>query len=77
LALLLPHVSDIGFGMEIAAISALALGLIFVGSCNGEIASTILQTMMERESSQLKDPHARYMSLGLGLLFIGLFLHDT
>ncbi|KAJ1536393.1 proteasome regulatory particle base subunit [Nowakowskiella sp. JEL0078] len=69
--LLLPFVSDTGLSMELASLAALSLGQVFVGTCNGEIASTILQTMMERDDVQLKDPYAKFMGLGLALLFLG------
>jgi 26S proteasome regulatory subunit N1 len=69
--LLLPHVSDEGTSMEVASLSALALGFIFVGSCNGEITSSILETLMERDDAQLDEKWARFMVLGLALLFLG------
>lgn len=69
--LLLPAVGDTSVTMEIAAISALALGFVFVGSCDGEVTMTILQTMMEREEAELKEKWARFMSLGLALLYLG------
>jgi len=71
IALLIPHVQDETVSMEIASLSALSLGFIGVGSCNGEVASTILQTLMEREDSQLSEKWARFMALGLALLFLG------
>jgi 26S proteasome regulatory subunit N1 len=46
--LLLPIVADDTAIMEVISLAALALGFIFVGSANGEIAGTILQTIMER-----------------------------
>lgn len=70
--LLLPHVADDGVSMEIASLTALALGFIFVGSCNGEITSTILQTLMEREDKELHEKWARFMALGLALLYLGM-----
>ncbi|TFK49449.1 26S proteasome regulatory complex non-ATPase subcomplex Rpn1 subunit [Heliocybe sulcata] len=72
LALLLPHVADDGVSMEIASLAALALGFIFVGSGNGEVAGTILQTLMEREDKVLDEKWARFMALGLALLYVGL-----
>ncbi|PCH44904.1 26S proteasome regulatory complex non-ATPase subcomplex Rpn1 subunit [Wolfiporia cocos MD-104 SS10] len=72
LQLILPQVSDDGLSMEIASLSALALGFAFVGSGNGEIASTILQTLMERDDKQLEEKWARYMILGLALVYLGL-----
>lgn len=69
--LLAPVIIDLSMTMEIAALSALSLGLCFVGSCHGELTSSILQTMMERPEESLKDPFAKFMGLGLALLFLG------
>ncbi|CAG8452976.1 18718_t:CDS:10 [Acaulospora morrowiae] len=69
--LLLPLVSDIELNMDVASLAALSLGMIFVGSCNGDITSTILQTMMERSDIQLKETWGRFMGLGLALLYLG------
>lgn len=71
IALLLPNVVDDTVSMEIASLSALSLGLIGVGSCNYDVTSSILQTLMEREDSQLSVKWARFMVLGLALLFLG------
>ena len=57
--------------MEIASLTALALGFIFVGSSNGDIAMTILQTMMERQETELKEKWGRFLGLGLALLYLG------
>ncbi|WWC86946.1 uncharacterized protein L201_001827 [Kwoniella dendrophila CBS 6074] len=67
---LLPHIADETNTMEVAAMSALALGFVFVGSADGEIASAILQTMMEREETQLASEWTVFICLGLGLLFL-------
>lgn len=69
--LLLPRVEDTAVSMEIAGIAALALGFIFVGSGDGNISRTILQTMMERENDQLNNKWSRYLGLGLALLYLG------
>ena len=53
--------------------AALACGLISVGTCNGEVTSTILQTMMERSESDLKETYSRYLALGLALAYLGEF----
>ncbi|RKO89788.1 armadillo-type protein [Blyttiomyces helicus] len=71
LDLLLPLVSDTGLEMEIASLAALSLGLVYVGTCHGDIASTVLQTLMEREEAHLKDAYAKFMGVGLALLFLG------
>ncbi|CAA7268438.1 unnamed protein product [Cyclocybe aegerita] len=75
LPLLLPHIADDAVSMEIASLSALALGFVFVGSQHGEISETILQTLMEkfeRADKSLDEKWARFMALGLGLLYLGL-----
>lgn len=69
--LLLPRVEDTAVSMEIAGVAALALGFIFVGSGDGNISRTILQTMMERENDQLNNKWSRYLGLGLALLYLG------
>lgn len=65
---LIPFVGD--DDMMVAGMAALALGHLFVGTCNGDIASTILQTMMERSNVDLEKPFARFLSLGIALLFL-------
>ena len=74
LSLLLPPVADDSTSMEIASLAALALGFVFVGSGNGEIASTILQTLMERDDKALDEKWGRFMAVGLGLLYLGLLI---
>lgn len=51
--------------------AALSCGMIAVGSCNADVTSTILQTMMERSEADLKDTHGRYLALGLALAYLG------
>lgn len=69
--LILPSVSDTSVSMEIASLAALALGFVFVGSGNGEIAGSILEVMMEREETDLNEKWGRFMALALGLLYLG------
>jgi 26S proteasome regulatory subunit N1 len=57
--------------MEVASMAALALGFVHVGSADGEIASTILQTLMEREEAQLTSEWSIFIGLALGLVFLG------
>lgn len=68
---LAPFVYDSSNTLELSAIAALNLGLIFVGTCNEEVAQAIFQTVMERDAAQLEKPFARYYALALGLLFLG------
>lgn len=71
LNLLLPLVSDLDVSIEVSSLAALALGHVFVGTTNGDITSTILQTLLERDFSQLANKYIRFMALGLGLLCMG------
>lgn len=66
---LLPLIGD--SSVTVASMAALALGHVFVGTCEGEVASCIIQTMMERDAFDLNKPVARFLCLGLALLFTG------
>lgn len=57
--------------------TALACGMIAVGSCNGDVTSTILQTIMEKSETELKDTYARWLPLGLGLNHLGKHIIGT
>jgi 26S proteasome regulatory subunit N1 len=72
LELLLPIVTDTTLTMEISAMAALTLGMVFVGSSNSDVSEAIIQTFLDDDrKSQLKDKWTRFMALGLGLLFFG------
>ncbi|CAB1348111.1 unnamed protein product [Coregonus sp. 'balchen'] len=71
LSLLLPVMVDSKSSMEVAGVTALACGMIAVGSCNGDVTSTIVQTIMEKSELELKDTYARWLPLGLGLNHLG------
>jgi len=74
LPVLLHHVGDESLSMEIASLAALALGMVFVGSKNGDVSEMILQTLMdkfERADKSLDEKWAKFMALGLGLLYLG------
>ena len=69
---LLPLVNDSALDMQLSAMAALSLGLIFVGSAHGEVSETIVQTFLEDDRmKQSKDKWTRFMALGLALLFFG------
>jgi len=57
--------------VQVIGITALALGLISVGTCSGEVTSSLLQTLIERSEVELKDTHARYIALALALVYLG------
>ncbi|KAI3653682.1 hypothetical protein MP228_001629 [Amoeboaphelidium protococcarum] len=64
-------VSDTTLSVELSAFAALSLSLIFVGTCNGDLTSTILQTLMERDEESLKSHLSKLFIVSLGLLYIG------
>lgn len=68
---LAPLVSEDANSMEVVSMTALALGHIYVGSANGEIAEAILTAMSERSDEQLSEKWTRFMALGLALLYVG------
>ena len=69
--LLLPVLEDEASSLEIRCFTAVSLGLIAVGTCNSEVSGAILHCLMDRSPLELKDPLAKMMALGLGLLFMG------
>ncbi|KAI4135422.1 MAG: hypothetical protein LQ347_000677 [Umbilicaria vellea] len=72
LELLLPIVEDTGLDMQLSAMAALSLGLIFVGSSNDRVSEAIITTLLDEDrQKQLKDKWTRFMSLGLALLYFG------
>ena len=66
-----PLILDSNNTIELQAVASVAIGLIFVGTCDEDAAQCIIQTLMEKEAAELESPHARLVALGLGLLFLG------
>lgn len=56
---------------EVLGIAALSLGMIAVGSCNAEVTDILTQTIMERSESDFRDTFAKFLFLGLGLVYLG------
>lgn len=53
------------------SLAGLALGMIFAGKCDDAAGGTIVQRLMEATDEELDHSHARFLCLGLGLLFLG------
>jgi 26S proteasome regulatory subunit N1 len=68
---LLPVFGNAKSNMEVVGVTALALGLIAVGSCNNEVTTVLLQTLMDKSPADLKEPYAKFLTLGIGLCFLG------
>lgn len=72
LEMVTPLVIDTSYSIEVSAMSALCLGVVFIGSCNGDVLNAIMQGITEREPSSLENhPLSRYFALALGLVFLG------
>lgn len=71
LSLILPVLADPKSNLEVIGMAAIACGLVAIGTCNGDVTSAILQAMIERSETEIKETHARNLALGLGLIFLG------
>lgn len=71
LGLLLPIAADTSLPLETSAIASLALAHIFVGTCNGDITASIMDNFLERSGSDLKTEWVRFLTLALGILYMG------
>jgi 26S proteasome regulatory subunit N1 len=69
---MLGHIAEES-SLEISAMAALTCGFTYVGSGDGEIASTILQSLMEWEEKDLDSEWSIFYSVALGLVFLGKF----
>lgn len=56
---------------EVKGLTGLALGLIMVGTGDHTVAMEMLQTLMERNETELADPNMRFLALGIALIFLG------
>jgi len=69
---LLPIVTNSSNEMQISAMAALSLGLIFIGSGNPETGEAFITLLLDEDRrSQLTDKWTRFLALGLGLLYFG------
>ncbi|KAJ2756372.1 proteasome regulatory particle base subunit [Coemansia pectinata] len=71
LDMLVPLISDTDITIDLSSMAALSAGLVCIGSGNSDVSTVILQSMMERVDSELSHKLARFMALGLGLLYVG------
>ncbi|KAH9614732.1 hypothetical protein KSS87_001756 [Heliosperma pusillum] len=57
--------------LDVIAFTSISLGLVFVGSCNEKVEQAIIDALTDRAESDLDEPLARILPLGLGLLYLG------
>ncbi|KAF3444073.1 hypothetical protein FNV43_RR13763 [Rhamnella rubrinervis] len=65
-----PILNDAKASLDVIAFTAISLGLIYVGSCNEEVAQAIIYALMDRSESELGEPLTRLLPLSLGLLYL-------
>ena len=63
--------TDTDVKIDVAGFAALSLGLVFTSTCNGDAIEAIIQALMMRGELELSSPFAKFLALGLGLLFLG------
>lgn len=56
---------------EVLGVAALGLGQIYVGTCDGDTNEAIVTAILTRQDADLADPSAKFLALGLGLLYFG------
>jgi 26S proteasome regulatory subunit N1 len=67
-----PLILDSTNTIELQSIAALALGMIYTGTCDEDAVQIILQALMEQNDKVLQESSfMRIFSLGLGLMFLG------
>jgi 26S proteasome regulatory subunit N1 len=54
-----------------SSLAALSLGMVFVGTCDDDIGTVILTRLMETSEADHNQSISRFLSLGLGLLYLG------
>ena len=71
LKVLLPVLTDDKSSMEVVGVTAIALGLVAVGTTNQEVGEALVTTLLSKYAHQLKEPFAKFISLGLALTYLG------
>mmetsp|Transcript_5217 Transcript_5217/g.3934 ORF Transcript_5217/g.3934 Transcript_5217/m.3934 type:complete len:148 (-) Transcript_5217:768-1211(-) len=66
-----PIILDSSNTIELQAIAALSIGMIYVGTCDEDAGQSIIQTLMEKGEAELEHSFTRLFALGLGLLYLG------
>ncbi|KAJ2469699.1 proteasome regulatory particle base subunit [Coemansia sp. RSA 2322] len=69
--MLVPLISDPDITIDLSSMAGLSAGLVCIGSGNSDVSTVILQAMMERPDTELNHKLARFLGLGLGLLYVG------
>ena len=60
-----------GANITEVSLAALSVGMVFVGTCDDDIGSVLLQRLMEATDEELDHTSSRFLCLGLALLYLG------
>lgn len=59
------------YALQVKGLTGLALGFILVGTADHQVASEMLQGLMEKSELELADTNMRFLALGIALIFLG------
>lgn len=71
LKVLTPVLTDEKSSLEVVGITALACGMIAVGTTNQLVVEALVTTLLAKSETKLKETYARFISLGLALAYLG------
>jgi len=72
--MLMQALDDPNASMEVIGLHSLALGLLCVGTCDFELTEKLCGVFDGKSEAQLTNTYTRFVSVGLGLLFLGTAL---
>jgi 26S proteasome regulatory subunit N1 len=62
---------DSDLSPDVVGLTALSLGLIAVGTGHGELTESLVQTLLDREGTEVTSTWNRFLALGLALVYLG------
>ena len=71
LEMLVPKIIDAESSIEVVSTTCLALGLVYCGTGNDDISGSMIEAFLDCTTTDLNDSVARFMCVGIGLLFLG------
>jgi len=71
LKVLTPVLTEEKASMEVVGMTALACGMISVGTTNQLVVEALVTCLLARSETELKDTYARFIALGLALTYLG------
>lgn len=69
--MLTPVLTDEKSSSEVVGVTALALGMIAVGTMNQSVVEALVTTLLSKSELELKETYSRFISLGLSLTYLG------